>query len=185
MTLHTSAGCSVEHAGFSGNLTTANCDTHAAGQSDNAGCAIASADPRSYGTGFNANHGGVYALEWSSTAIQIWFFARGTIPPDIARAVPDPRSWGPPAARFAGPGCDIDAHFQNMRLVIDTTFCGAWAGNAWNTSEGCSALAPTCDQYVAENPRAFTEAFWLINHVKVYEDKGMKTLRRGRRAEGM
>lgn len=181
MTLHTSAGCSVEHSGFSGNLTTANCDTNAPGQSDNAGCAIASADPRSYGTGFNANHGGVYALEWSSTAIQIWFFARDAIPLDIARASPTPRSWGQPSARFAGPGCDIDRHFQNMRLVIDTTFCGAWAGSAWKTSS-CGVLAPTCDQYVAQNPTAFTDAFWLIDHVRVYEERGGKMLRRGSRA---
>lgn len=73
-----------------------------------------------------------------------------------------------------------------MRLVIDTTFCGAWAGEAWATSLGCSALAPMCEKYVAKNPKAFRDAFWLVEKVKVYEEKEGKRLRRRVRAnEGL
>lgn len=62
------------------------------------------------------------------------------------------------------------AHFANMNLVFDTTFCGDWAGQAsvWSSS-GCSALASTCTDYVSNSPGAFAPAYWLLNTVKVYQ----------------
>ena len=44
-----------------------------------------------------------------------------------------------------------------------------WAGVVWADSE-CGSLAPTCEEYVANNPAAFTEAYWAINKVHVYQD---------------
>lgn len=58
----------------------------------------------------------MYATEWTSAAINIWFFSRGYIPPDIVEGSPDPTSWGQPAAQFQG-DCDIDSHFQNLSIV--------------------------------------------------------------------
>lgn len=55
-----------------------------------------------------------------------------------------------------------------MKIVFDTTFCGDWAGNVWGSSATCSKLASTCEAYVGANPAAFSEAYWLINSVKVY-----------------
>jgi hypothetical protein len=171
ITLHTSAGCSISNnGGFSGAITTPNCDVNAAGQPTNAGCQIASSDGRSYGSGFNAIGGGVYATEWTSDAIRVWFFPRGSIPSDASGSNPNPAGWGTPMAMFSG-GCNIDSSFQNQQIVFDTTFCGDWAGNVWSSSS-CAAQAPTCQAFVQNNPSAFQQAYWSINSLKVYQSSG-------------
>jgi hypothetical protein len=109
-------------------------------------------------------------MQWASTGIYVWFFQRGRIPSDITNSTPDVSGWGTPLASFSGGGCDFNQAFQNHNLVFDTTFCGGWAGqdSVWGSSS-CSTLASTCNDYVANNPAAFTDAFWLINSVKVYQ----------------
>lgn len=122
MTLHTSDGCSISSSSdFTGSMTTDNCYVYAAGQSSNAGCGITDPDATSYGTAFNANGGGVFATEWTSDAISIWFFERGSIPDDIDSGNPDPDSWGSPVARFQG-DCDIDSHFDGLQIVCSPPF---------------------------------------------------------------
>lgn len=117
MTLHTSDGCIVDNSNaFTGTLATTNCYVNAPGQATNAGCDIQSQDTRSYGAGFNANGGGVFATEWTSEKISIWFFPRGTTPGDISSGNPSPSAWGPPVAEFKG-SCDIDSRFQNQQIV--------------------------------------------------------------------
>lgn len=177
ITLHTAPGCSIDNQGFSGQLVTPNCDVNAPGQDKNAGCAIRHpmADSMSFGAGFNAVNGGVYATEWTSQGISVWHFPRADIPADISLGNPDPTSWGLPVAKFAGDGCNIDQHFQNHNIIFDTTFCGDWAGNAWETSLGCKAKAMTCQEYVQNNPEKFIESYWAIRSVKVYEVQGGKT----------
>ncbi|KAL1980751.1 hypothetical protein VTN96DRAFT_3558 [Rasamsonia emersonii] len=170
MTLHTSDGCTINDSGFTGTLSTSNCYVDAPGQSNNAGCGIDSTSSQSYGDGFNAIGGGVYATEWTSDYIKIWFFPRGSIPSDITSGSPDPSGWGTPAAAFQG-NCDIDSHFTAQNIVFDITFCGDWAGNVWS-SGSCASLASTCNAYVQNNPSAFTETYWTINSLKVYEDNG-------------
>jgi hypothetical protein len=73
MTLHTDADCSLSGNAtpYSGTLRTSNCDVNAPGQATNAGCLIAATDSQNFGGGFNAIGGGVYATEWTSTAISI------------------------------------------------------------------------------------------------------------------
>jgi hypothetical protein len=172
MTLHTDSGCTINDTGnFSGKLTTPNCDVNAPGQYLNAGCQIASHDTATYGTGFNTNGGGVYATEWTSDAISIWFFARNSIPADLSGDDPDPSGWGKPTAKFEG-GCDIDQHFENHNLIFDVTFCGDWAGNVWGQDSVCSAKASSCQAFVENNPGEFEDAFWQINSLKVYQSNG-------------
>jgi hypothetical protein len=172
MTLHTNPGCTISNSGaFSGQLTTPNCDVNAPGQYANAGCQIATHDTATYGTGFNANGGGVYATEWTSDAISIWFFRRGSIPDDLSSDEPNPGGWGKPMAKFQG-GCDIDQHFQNHNLIFDMTFCGDWAGNVWGQDSVCSSKASSCQAFVQNNPGAFTDTFWLVNSLKVYQSNG-------------
>ncbi|KAJ5893318.1 Endo-1-3(4)-beta-glucanase [Penicillium taxi] len=170
MTLHTSDGCSIQNSGFTGSLYTDNCYVEAADQSDNIGCSIIETDTQSYGDGFNNVGGGVYATEWTSAGISIYFFPRSSIPADITAGSPDPTTWGTPAASFAG-GCDIDSHFVNLQIVFDLTFCGDWAGDAWSSSS-CASYADTCDNYVQNNPTAFADSYWGINSLKVYQDNG-------------
>lgn len=116
MTLHTSSGCSINNSGFSGHLDTSNCDVEAANQAANAGCAIASTSDQSYGSGFNKANGGIYATEWKSDSINVWFFPNGSAPSDILGGSPNPSSWGTPAAKFAG-NCDINSHFKDLQIV--------------------------------------------------------------------
>lgn len=172
VTLHTSAGCNMASTGAlsTSSLSTSNCNANTAFD----GCSFSTASTQGFGAGFNANQGGVYAMEWTSSAISVWFFARSTIPADITSGKPSPPTWGTPTALFAGKGgCDIASHFQNHQIVFDTTFCGQWAGKVWS-SGSCASLAPTCDAYVAQNPSAFATTYWLINSVKVYQQPGVK-----------
>ncbi|MCJ1361263.1 hypothetical protein MMC16_000361 [Acarospora aff. strigata] len=168
MTLHTSAGCSITNNGaFSGSIVTPNCDVNAPDQGNNVGCSINTGQTNTYGDGFNAVGGGVYATLWNSDAISVYFFPRNQIPGDINNGNPNPGAWGRPLAQFQG-GCNIDAHFQNLQIVLDTTFCGDWAGNVWN-SGSCASRAPTCNSFVQNNPGAFAESFWSVNSLKVYQ----------------
>ena len=158
---------------FTGKIETANCDINAEGQPNNAGCGISSNITTSYGDGFNAAGGGVYATEWANNYISIWHFPRANIPSDIANGAPDPTTWGAPAAMFQG-GCNIPRFFNNLHIVFDITFCGDWAGNVW-TSGSCSSKAPTCNSYVANNPSVFRESYWAVNSLKAYRYEGGST----------
>lgn len=171
LTLHTSDGCSIDGDGFSGSLTTSNCYVNAEGQSNNQGCSISASDSNTYGAGFNANNGGVYATEITSDYISIWFFPRGSIPSDIEGDNPSPSSWGQPLAHFEG-SCDIPSKFYDMELTFDTTFCGDWAGGVWSESCAASTGVDSCTDYVANNGGAFTEAYWTVNALKVYQLSG-------------
>ena len=109
MTMHTSGGCS---------MVSENCQ-------GNQGCGVQAGGGNSFGDGFNNANGGVYAMEWTSSAINIWFFSRNNVPSGISGSAPNPSTWGNPTASFqGGSACNIDDHFTNNNLVFDTTFCG-------------------------------------------------------------
>lgn len=111
-TMHTSDGCSFDGQTCLGNL----------------GCSKPSGGSNAFGDGFNANQGGIYAMEWTTEHISIWFFGRGSAPGDVLGDAPDPSRWGAPTSTFVGGnGCDIDSYFQNHQIVFDTTFCGTIA----------------------------------------------------------
>ncbi|KAL8767005.1 MAG: hypothetical protein Q9209_006359 [Squamulea sp. 1 TL-2023] len=157
MTLHTGPGCTLAGSSCQG------------GQ----GCPIKPQGSNNYGTGLNNAGGGVYAMEWTSGSINIWFFPRNSIPGDISNANPNPSAWGAATASFVGgDSCNIDHHFKNNNIVFDTTFCGDWAGAVWAQDGTCSALAGTCQEYVQNHPEAFADAYWTINSLKVYQDNG-------------
>ncbi|KAG9239965.1 concanavalin A-like lectin/glucanase domain-containing protein [Calycina marina] len=166
MALHTSAGCSVTTAGSQSGTVQLLSDCNA--NNANNGCGATNNNSEAYGDTFNAIGGGVFAMQWESSGIYIWFFPRGSIPSDITNGVPVTTNWGTPVVAFnGGSGCDIDSHFANQNIVFDTTFCGTWAGSVWSGT--CAAQANTCNTYVAQNPSAFVNAYWSINSVKVYQ----------------
>ncbi|KAI9741089.1 MAG: hypothetical protein M1834_002802 [Cirrosporium novae-zelandiae] len=176
MTLHTGVDCSISNTSSilsdfstSSKVTSTNCDVSSG---SNTGCQIASTETNTYGDGFNSAGGGVYATEWTSDAITIWFFSQGSVPSDISSGSPDPSSWGTPISRFPNTSCDIDSKFKNQQIVFDTTFCGDWAGNVWSSDSTCSAKASTCQDYVQNNPSAFESSYWQVNSLKVYQSSG-------------
>ena len=183
MVLHTSENCLVSDADMSGLLTTRDCYINA---NVDRGCKVVSSQANAYGERFNSVGGGIYAMEWTSEHFKIWFFPRGTAPPSLASASssydsnpdsnPDPDTFGTPLANFQGP-CDIDAKFKDMSIVFDTTFCGDYAGSVYGAS-GCpmdanigtgSDSQQSCRAFVANNPTLFSEAYWLINSLRVYQ----------------
>ncbi len=170
MTLHTGPGCTISNnGGFSGNLVSTSC---VSGAGDNQGCQIATQNSATYGSDFNSNGGGVYAMEWTDSAISIYFFPRSSIPSDALGSNPNPSSWGTPMAQFSG-GCDMSTAFQNQQIVFDTTFCGDWAGQVWSGSTCAQSTgASTCNDFVANNPSAFDDAYWTVNGLKVYQNGG-------------
>ncbi|ESZ93101.1 hypothetical protein SBOR_6531 [Sclerotinia borealis F-4128] len=173
MTLHTSKDCIISNSGSDAGTThvDANCN---AGEGKT-GCGQTTKNTQNYGAGFNANGGGVYAWEWTSSYIAIYFFPRTAIPANIQSGKPDPTTWGTPTAKFAGSGCNIDDHFSEHSIILDTTFCGDWAGQVWS-SGGCAAStkAATCNAYVSANPTAFNNAYWIINSIKVFSSGATK-----------
>jgi len=161
-TLHTNAGCNMTKENsslFSGRWASSkNC-------LGNTGCGII-ASPNSYGAPFNAGGGGIFVMEWTQSFIRMFFFPRGgRIPADINTASPNPTGWGLPFAYFMLDSECPPVHFKDHTMVINLTFCGDWAGQVFGAQ--CPGMG-TCATYVKGNPQAFTEAYWLINHVAVY-----------------
>jgi len=174
-TLHTSNGCdmsTVSTRTFTGHWSTGthgnpatNCYIHAPNQGSNQGCGIISGEG-TYGAPLNAASGGVFATYWTDAGIKTWYFARGHIPADLANNKPNPAGWGLPYANFEfGPHCP-SSHFGNLEIIINLTFCGDWAGAVF--SRMCPGKG-TCDAFVKNNPTYFTNAYWLINYVKVFQ----------------
>ncbi|KAJ4365725.1 nicotinate-nucleotide diphosphorylase (carboxylating) [Neocucurbitaria cava] len=189
-------GTSSTEAAFTGLMTTDDCDVAAAGQGKNVGCSIqapkimsgvqlgSGTDSEetslpSYGTEFNKAGGGIYAMEWTSSGISVWFIPRnsaayttnfGNNTSTNSMTSPDPSTWGiTPIARFSGSGCDYTQRFQNLKVIFDTTFCGEWAGKEWDKSCAAKTGVATCEAYVRDNPDAFTEAYWEIAGLKWYQ----------------
>ncbi|BDD61011.1 hypothetical protein MPDQ_005838 [Monascus purpureus] len=165
---HTGGECTLTNTGMTGQVTASDCSL----QGGTSGC-TANAGPGSYGNSFNENQGGVYAIEWTSDFIKIWIFPRSSIPESITSGNPDVSTFGTPVFRLED-SCKVSEQFLSQQFIIDTTFCGDWAGGVFLNS-GCPLSNPndatqSCVNYVASNPSAFTEAYWEINYIKVYQN---------------
>lgn len=178
ITLHTAEGCTMTKGSSMAGTKMVDSTNCGAGNG-NTGCPQSTVSTNNYGTGLNSAGGGVYAMEWTSSRIDIWWFPRnGTMSNKLSssQSSMDSSDFGAPTASFVGgSGCDIDSHFKNHNIIIDTTFCGDWAGQVWDDDATCSALANTCQEYVANNPDAFVDAYWLFNYINVYTTSGSAT----------
>jgi len=165
MTLHTTNGCKMDRKRKeSADVLQTNCYN---GTNNNAGCGVQGAND-TYGEVFNINGGGVYAMEWRTDGIRVWFFKRSSIPSDIiAGSSPDPSSWGTALADFPNTDCSISSHFRNQSIIANIDLCGDWAGSTavYSTQGRCPG---TCIDFVMNNAAAFKTAFWQWNSWKVY-----------------
>jgi len=173
--LHTTPGCTMPQTRLeSGNPTSLDCNAYV---NFNQGCGVSFAKPASYGSPFNEQGGGYYAIaRTKQQGVRIWFWSRNeaTIPDEIRNPPTDSSqdifpqdSWGMPEAVFplgSGSSCDYDSHFNAHQLVFDLTFCGDWAGSAYSSS-GCGG---SCEDLVDNNPQAFSKAYWEINSLRIY-----------------
>lgn len=157
------------------------------------GCAISDARPGAFGTQFNDNGGGVYATQWDSDGVRIWWWSPpSTMPQDATTgplgSSPSPSTWGTPSARFHG--CDWDRFLGAQHIQLNTAFCGdeaggaGWGGEDTAEDEGQSDAGAstdetqscrkktgvqTCYDYVRANPADFEQAYWQINSLRVYQ----------------
>ena len=164
VTLHTGSTCSISASSMTGSISTDNCDVSGG---DNTGCGVTTTNDATYGSTFNDNGGGVYATLLTTSGIVVWFWSHSSVPGDVLGSSPDPSSWSTPLANFTG-ACDFGTAFAAQQLVFDTTFCGDWAGDVWSQG-GCASKAATCEDYVANNGADFSEAYWSINALKVFQ----------------
>ncbi|KAF1953764.1 hypothetical protein CC80DRAFT_419025, partial [Byssothecium circinans] len=167
--IHTDTKCSVDGTGQTGTQSLYNCALDSA--SGPSGCDVNAAEANTFGAGFNSNGGGVYAMEWTSAGIKMWFFPRSGIPASITADAPNTAEFGTPNANFQG-NCNMDERFINQQFVFDTTFCGDWGGNVYAQS-GCPMYSgldgmASCKKFVSENPGAFKNAYWQISYFKSY-----------------
>ncbi|KAF2647776.1 glycoside hydrolase family 16 protein [Lophiostoma macrostomum CBS 122681] len=172
MVLHTDTDCKVEGKDQTGAQTLYDCALDSA--SGASGCDVNVVETNTYGTSFNNNDDGVYALEWIEDFIKTWFVPRGRIPTSITADKPDTSTFGTPNANFQG-ACVIDKKFIDHRFIFDATFCGDWAGNVYDQS-GCPAHASlssydSCRKLVAGNPSAFEDTSWQISYFKTYKKR--------------
>lgn len=170
MTLHTGPGCVMSNPNTAAGTSLKNADCNHG--TAFIGCGQSASDEGGFADGFNAQGGGIYAMQWTGEEINVFFFPRGQIPEDIRSGSPNPAGWGKPKANFRATGCDMEKHFKEHKIVFNITFCGDWAGAPDVWGEECAQKAPTCQQFVAKNPSAFENSYWLINNVKVYKQAG-------------
>ncbi|KAA1471764.1 hypothetical protein DENSPDRAFT_837832 [Dentipellis sp. KUC8613] len=168
--LHTTPSCTMpQWRDQTGSSTSLDCNTAV---NYNQGCGVSFSDSASFGTSYNAIGGGFWAMQKTrARGVQVWFWRRDdpNMPSEIRSGsgvlAPINPGWGRPAATFGCESCDYDQHFNAHQLVFDLTFCGDWAGSVWPNS-GCGPS--TCEDFVNNNPKAFENAYWEINALRVY-----------------
>lgn len=163
MTIHTGSSCSL-NGGGDGSLQPSSTDCDA-NDNGNAGCSFQDPSTNSYGQGFNAAGGGVFAMEWKAGGVSIWRWAKGSEPGDYLAASPNPSGWGAPLANWnsSDASCDFSSELSQHNIVFDITFCGSWAGQVYDG--GLNA----CQSFVSDNPSAFADTYWGVNALQVYQ----------------
>ncbi|KAF9061344.1 endo-beta-glucanase [Rhodocollybia butyracea] len=162
-TLHTGPSCTMPSSrDQTGNIANNDC---AAADDGNDGCGVEFAS-NTFGPNFNSAGGGWFAMERTSEFISIWFWPRDstTVTPDVkdGQSSVNTGNWGTPVANFpTSSTCDLAAEFGAAHnIIINLTFCGVFV----NTPSSY-----TLSHYVNANPGAFSDAFFEINAIRVYE----------------
>jgi hypothetical protein len=131
------------------------------------GCSTRHADG-SFGPDLNRAGGGVFAALWTTSAISVWYWPRASVPANLRDVLhPDPSTWGAPSSYFKlGADCS-PSQFNRHHLILNTTFCGDWAGEGFVGPKGKGRDA--CNYFVAYNPKEFERAYWDINFIRTYQ----------------
>lgn len=160
-TLHTNSGCTFGNAptNYTGHTGNTNCN-------GDSGCSIESKSASSFGAAFNKKNGGLYAMQWTSWGIRIWFWQEGDIPTNAMSDAPDSNLWGIPYAAWQFGSWCPSSHFAQHVVTFDLTFCGDWCGAVFSSQ--CPDYGG-CNSFVQSNPAAFSEAYWGIHWMKVFQ----------------
>ncbi|EED22418.1 conserved hypothetical protein [Talaromyces stipitatus ATCC 10500] len=180
ISLHTSARCNLTADPQSETGTNVRTDCSLATNYID-GCGV-SGPSNTYGDPFNAQGGGVWALWLDKDDLAVWMFPRTAIPDDIIKGQElTPKNWGKPLLHFKSHlGCRVSEQWKNQTIIFNIDFCGENAsGSNWNESASSSAPQScadstkysSCEAYVAANPRVFSNSYFLINSVKLYQSR--------------
>ena len=179
-----------------------NCSNSARKQWRGEGCGVHGGN-NTMGAPFNAMGGGVYALEWDASSdghFAAWYWPHGGEPDelrsrasesdgsaaaaatralDVDAAAVDTAEWGKPYAYFQlGDATCPTTHFANMSISFTLTFCGDWStyDKAWGCADNVAqnGWPETCAEFVRTYPQEFTEAYWAIKYLDIYERGGAK-----------
>lgn len=111
--LHTEKSSNINNNrdAMTGQITATNCQTNLdLGAGANfVGCKIEDRDPATY----DSYTGGVWASQWTSERIRIWYWPYGRIPADVTAGAPKPASWGTPRASVSG-----DPRYREMANLL-------------------------------------------------------------------
>lgn len=166
--LHTGPGCSMPATrSQTGAVDTVDCDIAA---DHDAGCGVTFSKKGNFGAALNSVGGGWYVIvRTDAGGMAMYFWARNDkrVPAAVragASSLHPDSSWGRPEASFPTTDCNFPQFFDAHQIIINLTFCGSWAGPKF-ISAGCG---PDCNDFVDNNPQAFTEAYWELNALRVY-----------------
>jgi hypothetical protein len=176
--LHTADTCNADSGTYmTGTLESPTCSAYMNG---NQGCGVqmggnTTYGVESFGSQVNDINGGWYAL-WrdmeASGGAYVWFWPRNSpnVPDDVrnpSTTSTNVNGWGQPAANLTT-GCRSD--FSNHVIVFNIAFCGDYSAATYGIS-GCP-ITQNCPTFVQANPQAFTETYWSINSLRVYNAQG-------------
>lgn len=177
ISLHTSDGCTVDGPSatynYTGTLLRDDCYAY---NEPTGGCSVSAkynstAQPN-YGSGFNANKGGIYVAQFEEDAIKIWVLHRGSIPSDVLAGTPNPDSpeWPLPTAIFpTGSSCSFGKFFTAQTIILNTTLGGDWGCGTYGQKYTSQASCPgTCTGQIMTGAN-FQDAYWIVNSMKVYQ----------------
>lgn len=167
-TLHTGSNCDFSNVkkNFTGNMKNGNCTSS---HNVNHGCDVENNDNKSFGPNYNGNSGGIFVTQWTDDGIFMWWFENNKWPSDIF-SNPNTCQYGIPYAAFPfGSWCTKD-HFKNHTIILDINLCGSWAGgNNWNQHCAQDTGYDNCNNYTRYNPHKFSDAYWKIYSLSVFQ----------------
>jgi len=178
MAIHSSPGCTkTDPPTQTGQSSGTDC-------SQGSGCVVDEKQANSYGSAFAQAGGGVFAAQFDSTGIYIWFWSRPNVPAVISQATSsssiDISTWGNPSAAYPTSSCNIGQYFGAQKLIVDITLCGDWAGVPAIYNQTCSNTGPT-GQCTADNvfgagsPR-YDNAYFEFNYIRGYTLPGVSLI---------
>ncbi|KAG8899222.1 hypothetical protein FRB99_006853 [Tulasnella sp. 403] len=147
-----------------GTLATTDCDCQVNGNPD---CGVTVNEASNYSPSFNANGGGWYAMERTSSHTSLWFWERNgaNVPSDVKNGAStvNPSNWGTPYSNFVNNKWNYGSSFGPENITT-TSPCGDWAGNVYPSS-----CPKTCVDHVNQDPAYFQNASWNFANLKAYQ----------------
>ncbi|KAJ6469495.1 glycoside hydrolase family 16 protein [Mycena sanguinolenta] len=177
--VHTGSGCTIPSSSVSAMTQVTivegtDCDA----TQFPAGCGFSDKEATTFGPGFNKAGGGVFALQFDTTGINMWFFQTGSVPSDITALAPNPSTWGTPRMSVPTSSCSPTTYFSDLMMVVDTNLGGSFTEGVWGT-DGAGGQATSCKtqtntdtaaDYVLNNGGKFgDDAQFRINGFYVYQ----------------